>query len=516
MRFAYRVEDVRRAEAAAMADLPDGVLMQRAADGLAHAVADELRAHGGVYGSRVVGLIGTGNNGADTLYALARLASWGAAVEAVMVGTRYHRHAAEACMRAGGRLLQADAAVTEPTKSVVGRAHIVLDGIVGIGGRGPLAGTAAEVAALAAASVATVVAVDVPSGVDCDTGAVTDVHRCVQADLTVTFGCLKPGLLVDSGTQAVGRLILVDIGLLPELAASDATATVLEAPDVAEWIDSPLPSDHKYSRGVVAVVAGSEPYPGAAVLCTGAARLAGVGMVRYHGPIGAVVSGHWPEVVLHSGGPLAGGRTDAFAAGPGLGTGDKAAARLYEVLRSDRPVVVDADGLTLLANHRDLHEALAARADSGLATVVTPHEGEFARLGFTLSGDRIADVSAAARHLQCVVLLKGYRTIVSDGEHAFVNDYTHPCLATAGSGDILTGLLGAMMAHHHARRKAVTSADAARIAAAAAAVHGRAGQLAARDGSVSVTAGSILEHLPTAINEMTTAGFSNDPGSDDV
>src|SRR5680860_273598 len=243
MRSAHTVEQVRAAEAGLMADLPDGVLMQRAATGLAVAISDLL---GRVYAARVLLLIGPGDNGGDALWAGAMLARRGAAVEAVLLSSKMHLAGLEALRAAGGRTV------------VVADAHqpdVVVDGIFGIGGRPGLREEAE--AALTAFAGAPVVAVDVPSGVDVDTGRLDGAH--VQADLTVTLGTHKVAHLVDPAAQACGVVHLVDIGLdLPQ-----APVEALQPVDVAALLPVPGAFEHKYTRGVVGVRAGSQTYPGA-------------------------------------------------------------------------------------------------------------------------------------------------------------------------------------------------------------------------------------------------------------
>ncbi|NGN70499.1 NAD(P)H-hydrate epimerase, partial [Streptomyces sp. A7024] len=205
MRTAYAVETIRAAEAALMAQLPEGALMQRAAAGLAAACGQMLNGVG-VYGARITLLVGSGDNGGDALYAGARLARRGAAVTAVLLRPeRAHAAGLAALRKAGGRTAD------DPAKAL-GEADLVLDGIVGIGGKGSLRDDAAE---LLRAVTAPIVAVDLPSGIDADTGEVGG--DAVTAAATVTFGAYKPGLLIDPGAERVGALRLIDIGLTPHL-----------------------------------------------------------------------------------------------------------------------------------------------------------------------------------------------------------------------------------------------------------------------------------------------------------
>ena len=503
MESAYSVAAVRRAEDAAMAALPEDALMQRAAFGLATRCARILlEQRGALVGAKVVVLTGSGNNGGDALWAAARLASRGVAVTAILVSGRWHQAGAAALLRVGGRL--------EPVEvgnygELIDAADLVLDGILGIGGAGALRDPATDLAARAAAAAAYVVAVDLPSGVDADTGAVADSAAVVAAQETVTFGCLKPGLLVSPGANFTGRLTLVDIGL-PLGEAGLPVATRVTQSDAASLLPEPGPNDDKYTRGVVGVVAGSPPYPGAGILCSGSARLGGAGMVRYAGsaPVGVVA--RWPEVVIASDGPAKAGRVQAWVAGPGAGTDAPARQRLVEVLQSEELVVVDADGLTLISADQGLRDMVGARHAEGRVTVITPHAGEFSRLGFELppdsKADRLGAVRGAAESLGAVVLLKGHETVVADpGGAVFINTVSDSVLATAGSGDVLAGLLGSLLAAEAARHGSLDDPTVAFISASAALIHGLAGCLAAASGR-PVTSEDVLSSVPEAIARL--------------
>ena len=458
---------VRDAEAALMATLPDGALMQRAAMGLAVACAGRL---GTTYGARVVLLVGSGNNGADALWAGALLARRGAQVTAVLAGAAVP-DALAALRRAGGRVGGAAA---------LDDADLVVDGLVGIGGRGPLRPAAA---ALAVAGPH-VVAVDVPSGVDADTGAVDGT--AVRAALTVTFGTLKPGLVVGAGRAHAGTVHLVGIGL----ALPAAPVELLDAVCVALLLPVAAGRSDKYSRGVLGVAAGSQTYPGAAVLAVGAAIRAGAGMVRFVGAPHAAeqVRLRWPEaVVTEAGGPqvVDAGRVQAWVVGPGLGTDATATAAVQAVLGQDVPVLVDADALTVCAQHPGWLR------DRPGPTLLTPHDREFERFGRPVGQDRIGAARALAADLGVHVLLKGDATIVvgPDGP-ARVNDTGSPDLATAGSGDVLSGGVGALLA------QGIGPLDAG---SAGAWLHGRAGSLSARGAPTS--ASLLLEAWRDAVRE---------------
>jgi hydroxyethylthiazole kinase-like uncharacterized protein yjeF len=478
MRRYYSVDTIRAAEAPLLASLPEGALMRRAAFGLATAIIRELIARtGGVAGRRVCAVVGSGDNGGDALWAATFLRRRGAAADAVLLNPeRAHRKALAAFRKAGGRVVERVA--TEKT-------DLVIDGVVGISGSGPLRPAAAELfAALERsgerpdAAGIPVVAVDIPSGIDVHTGAITG--PAVHAALTVTFGGLKPvHALADCG-----RVELVDIGL--DLAETDVLG--FEAADVkARW---PVPgrTDDKYTQGVTGILAGSSAYPGAAVLCTGAAVAATSGMVRYAGSALHEVLSHWPEVVAAPT-AAASGRVQSWVVGPGIGTDDDGAARLWFALDTDLPVIVDADGLTLLAAHPDL----VVNRDA--PTVLTPHAGEFARLAGAPPGeDRIGATRKLADAFAATVLLKGNVTVIAEpGGPVYLNPAGQSWAATAGSGDVLSGMIGALLA---------AGLPPAEAAAAAAFVHARAANLSAADpgpGHAPTSASRIIGHIRTAL-----------------
>lgn len=485
MRPICDVAAVRRAEAAA--GVPEPVLMQRAAAALALACVDLLRgSRQPVRGARVVALVGTGNNGGDALWALARLASRGVRATAVGDPARMHATGLAAARSAGAQVLAWQAPAS---REAVGRADLVLDGILGIGGRGGLHGPPAE---LLSAVAAPVVAVDVPSGVDSDTGQVVGV--AVRAAVTVCFGLLKPGLMVEPGRQYAGTVTVVDIGLPEQV---DASAAVL---DLADLAGPPVAAGaHKYHRGVVGIRAGSWQYPGAALLAVAGARSSGVGMIAFAtpgaqealDPVGALVVATAPEVVL------APRPADAWCIGPGLGTSGQARAALSTALAASDPVVVDASGLALLSE-ASTRRALDERSARGALTVLTPHAGEFERLGFDLSGGPLQGARAAAAESGCVVVLKGPGTVVAapDGS-TFVDPYGTGVLATAGTGDVLAGLLAGRLATAVRADPGTDAAGCAQVAAAAVGLHGLAGRLASSDGQ-PVTASDVARALPRA------------------
>ncbi|MFE4693713.1 NAD(P)H-hydrate dehydratase [Streptomyces sp. NPDC056749] len=481
MRHAYSVETVRAAEKALMERLPEGALMQRAAAGLAVACGDLLRRNGRVYGSRVLLLVGSGDNGGDTLYAGARLARRGAGVRALLTSPdKVHRPALAALLAAGGQVLGG------PPLGAFGPVDLVVDGITGIGGRGGLRPEAAELVRAVTAGHAPVLAVDLPSGVEADTGQV--LGEAVRADATVTFGTYKPGLLVDPAAGHAGALRLVDIGLAGELPARP-DMEALQYADVAALLPVPDAGSDKYRRGVVGVAAGSERYPGAAVLAVAGALRGGAGAVRYAGPGADAVIARFPETLVHPGPPSKAGRVQAWVAGPGLGDSSASAEAVADVLAADVPVLVDADGLRLM-------DAGAVRGRTA-ATVLTPHAGEAAALlgvgREEVEAGRLAAARELAARYRATVLLKGSTTLVAGPGDApvRVNPTGTSWLATAGSGDVLSGLTGSLLAAGLAPR------DAASVGAY---LHGLAARRAA-DGA-PVAAQDVADAVPAAWRDV--------------
>ena len=460
MRRAHTVEQVRAAEDARMAELPEGALMQQAAAGVAQAVLDLC---GGGYGRRVLLLVGPGNNGGDALYAGARLARRGCSVEAWLLAEPVHEGGLAALRSAGGR-------VDRPRPGA--RPDVVVDGIVGIGGRPGLRQEA--VTALEEVAGVPVVAVDVPSGVSVDTGELDGPH--VRAAVTVTFGTLKACHLVDPAATACGAVELVDLGLdLPE-----PPVEALQPADVRRLLPQADPAGHKYTRGVVGVRAGSAAYPGAALLCVAGADSGLAGMVRYVGEVADVVRQVHPEVVGD-------GRVQAWAVGSG--GGERAGDELAAARADGVPLVVDADALRHISG------------PVGASAVLTPHAGELA----AMTGADRADIEArglhharaAAERYDAVLLLKGRRTIVArpDGR-VRVTTAGVPWLATAGAGDVLTGLIGALLA------TGLPPYDAASVGSW---LHGAAATLASGGGPLR--AGDVAVALPETVRRLLEPGM---------
>jgi hydroxyethylthiazole kinase-like uncharacterized protein yjeF len=448
---AYSVSSVREAEAAAMAGLGEGELMARAASGLAAVASARL---GGAGGRRVVAMVGAGNNGGDALYAAASLARDGAAVVVLKVADSAHEGGLCAAREAGALVLNAVGVHTDSNRhsasalsSALGEAEMVVDGIVGIGGH---PGLSSQIDALLreVSDTAYVLAVDLPSGADPD-GEVA-AQSCVFADETVTFIAPKPVHLLPATEPAVGRLTVVDIGVRIERPPVVERVT----PEDVPWLwPTPGPGDDKYSRGVLGVVAGGEGYTGAALLAVTSAVCSGAGMVRYVGPPTptVLVRSQVPEAVI------GGGRVQAWLVGPGVDVGDESPEGVTQrtaaqsALDSGLPCVVDAGGLDLIV--------VGPRSTP---TLLTPHAGELAVVLSRLEGpshmtDRATVAAAPLAHARrladltnSTVLLKGATTLVvppgSAGLAVRAQADAPSWLATAGSGDVLAGLAGTLLA----------------------------------------------------------------------
>jgi ADP-dependent NAD(P)H-hydrate dehydratase / NAD(P)H-hydrate epimerase len=477
-------------------------LMENAGAAVARAV---LRMAGGSYGKRVAVVCGKGNNGGDGLVAARHLHRRGFGVTVVMVAdpstlrdaaaVNFERYA-----RSGGRWSRFD---RDLLAREAGRADVAVDAVFGTGFRGePKAEWRAAIEALRAAT-APVVAVDIPSGVEGETGAVRGA--AVRAVVTVTFGALKPGVVFFPGADLAGDVEVEDIGFPPDLVLSDLS--LVEASDVAGWLRPRGPESHKRESGYVLVLAGSRAMTGAAVLAASSAYRAGAGLVTIAVPEGilGVVEGSITEATFLPLPETKGGAVSeeawpvlrepldavgAAALGPGLTTDPSTVALVRRVVReAPVPLVIDADGLNAFADEPSL---LAERASPA---VLTPHAGEFARLTGLASKevveDRVGHARKAAAGFRATVLLKGSRTVIAEpGGRAFVNPTGGSYLATGGTGDVLTGAVGAFLAR---------GLDAADAAAAGAFVHGLAGRMAAERLGEGVVASDVVAHLAHAV-----------------
>ena len=491
-----------RADAAAIdAGTPAEVLMERAGRAVARAV---VAVAAGRYGRRVMLVCGRGNNGGDGFAAARFLAREGVRATCLFVAdateargaARFHL---ENLLDEGGRV--------EPFSAARLRgADVIVDALFGTGFRGEAAGASAGAIEAINRASAPVVSVDIPSGVDGFTGLVTG--PAVRADTTVVMAAEKYGTALGPGSLLAGRVQVVDIGI--EVGSSVVTMT--EARDIARVLPRRAPDSHKRSAGSVAVLAGSAGMSGAALLtCRGAVRMgAGYATLGTTAAVEAAKAVALPEVLSEVVsdtsvlGPDALGRfrsvlrrADALALGPGLGRGfDQRNLVSHALDRVEVPVVLDADGLNALEKHT---KPLERRSGP---TVITPHPAELARLLDATTEDilasRLGAAQRTAERFRTVVLLKGWRTVIAapDGR-AVVNPTGGPALATAGTGDVLTGAVAALLA---------AGADPFEAAWAAAYVHGEAGDLAAAGTSSGVLAWDVAEALPEAVRRHGTDG----------
>jgi hydroxyethylthiazole kinase-like uncharacterized protein yjeF len=432
---ACTVSTVRALEEQAMAVVGDDTLMQRAAGGLATVLMDELHRYSGrVYGAPVLVLVGSGNNGGDALFAGARLAARGALVRAVRCLGQPHPRGLAALLAAGGRLLElSDVLAADGVLTTV--PAVVVDGVLGIGGRPGLPEDVARLAGSLADAGWPLVAVDLPSGVAADTGGVAGA--AFRATRTVTFGAQKPCHLLEPSRGRCGVVELVDIGLDPGgVGDTDPWLSELEEDDLARAWPYPDALSDKYSRGVLGIDAGSDAYPGAGVLSTYGAVHAGAGMVRFLGagaPAG-IIGAQLPNVVFSA------GQVQAHLLGSGWGEREDGADAITSALDTGLPGLVDADGLRHLPD----------RVPS--SWLLTPHAGELARLlgedRSWVSEDPVRAVRAAVRRTGATVLLKGASQLVATPEHDEIGvALPGPAwTAQAGSGDVLGGICGTLLA----------------------------------------------------------------------
>lgn len=434
MKTSHTVAAIRMAEERMARDHGWDALMMRAAAGLAEEMSDIPA------GDVVLMLVGPGNNGGDALFAAVHLLDRGVRVDLALLDPNHVHQAGLAAAQSAGANL-----VSGPSSH-----RWVVDALYGIGSREGLDGLAAEWASQL--DDAFVIAVDVPSGIGVDSARSQGTH--IWADRTVTFGTLKNALVAMPALSACGDIRLVDIGLRPYLDTPDVE--VLDDTD-GYLLDTviPVPQDHKYSRGVLGIATGSPEFAGAAHLSVAGALAGPVGMVRFLGDpeLSARVVDRAPEVVAVS------GPVQAWVVGSG--GGEQTQEYLAAALKDEVPCVVDAEALKYIT--RNLGDHL----------VLTPHAGELAQLlgvqSSEIESEPLAYARRAASEYGATVLLKGARTVIATVNHPTrINPTGSPWLATAGSGDVLAGLIGSFLA------AGMDSHDAASVAAY---LHGKAAEL---------------------------------------
>lgn len=520
------------------------LMMRNAGHNLADAVLDLMSAAEAEEDFQVLGLVGPGNNGGDTLVALARLAEKGWKARAYLVKRKAEKDPlAEALEKAGGELYPAEKdADFQQLQSFIETADILLDGVLGTGFKLPLKEEIGRVLAAAQEMLAEaewpplVVAVDCPSGVDCETGQAA--AETIPADVTVTMAAVKRGLLTLPAFDLVGELRLAGIGPLDDLRAWQAVRDEVADSRLVSGLLPPRPTDaHKGTFGTAVIAAGSVNYTGAALLAGRAAYRSGAGLVTLAvpAPLHAALAGQFPEatwlLLPHEAGAIVSEaaevlgrhleRATALLLGPGFGLEETTRAFLAALLRGTAkksaggrigfvqpagggsdpgalrlpPLVIDADGLKLLAQIDNWPALLPSPA------VLTPHPGEMAVLtGLAVEEIQKNRLETARRFAQTwghVVVLKGAFTVVAapDGRTTTIPVAT-PALARAGTGDVLAGLIVGLRAQ---------GLEAFPAAVAGAWLHARAGLLALDliGNPASVLAGDVLEAVPDALNEIT-------------
>ena len=518
-------------------DLSYDQMMENAGQGLADIVLEILE---GDIESEAVGLVGPGNNGGDTLVALAALAGEGWKTRAYLV-KRKKDELVKRYTEAGGEIIAGESAF-EQLAEAIGTADVLLDGILGTGTKLPLKKDVAELLSEVndildgLDEFPLVVAVDCPSGVDCDSGEVAD--ETIAADLTVTMAAVKQGLLKLPAFEYVGDLEVVDIGLSEDLPSlKELNIEVAEADSIAALLPERPIDSHKGTFGTALIAAGSINYTGAAVLAGEAAYRAGAGLVTLAvpGPVHVALAGRFPEatwvLLPHEMGSISANgaevlaknfeRASALLVGPGFGTENSTKEFIENILEGKYsakravqrigfvhqeaekkeentsklpPMVFDADGLKLLAQIKDWQKKLPAPA------VLTPHPGEMSALT-ELSKDEIQEnrleiASKYAKEWGHVVVLKGAFTVIASPEgRTTVIPVASPALARAGTGDVLAGLIVGLRAQ---------GLEAYEAAVAGAWIHAQAGLYAADDlgTTASVLAGDVLDSISDVISDL--------------
>lgn len=508
--------EMREVDRAASQDfgLAGAVLMELAGRAVAEA-ARAMAEAAGARGGHVTLACGRGNNGGDGFVAARWLVRWGFVPEVFLIGDPENLSDdtgtnLNLLLRSGvGVEVIREEAQLVLLAGSLRRASVVVDALLGTGLSGPPGGlVGAAIRTLGGAAVP-ILAVDVPSGLVADTGALHDPH--VEAARTVTFGAWKRGLVLQPGAAAAGQIELVDIGLpSPLLAALDKAPALLEAADIAAHLPPRAVDFHKGLAGRAMLVAGSRALGGAALLAARGAARGGAGLTTLACPTGLALCARvtTPEVMLSAleedtDGLVAESaaeavarlvaQADAVGLGPGLGTSEGPRAVVRAALEAARgPVVLDADALTLLAETPDLRDGL------DVPLLLTPHPGEAGRLLRVevrrVQEDRLGAAVTLARRYGAVVLLKGAPTVIATpAGRVTLNPTGTPAMASGGMGDALTGLLVALLAGGLAPEAA---------AQAGAWLHGRAGELAADGADAGLLASDLVEALPIARQEL--------------
>ncbi|OBV37822.1 bifunctional ADP-dependent NAD(P)H-hydrate dehydratase/NAD(P)H-hydrate epimerase [Janthinobacterium psychrotolerans] len=501
----YSIAEIRAIETAATQSLPQGVLMARAGQAAASAALKILHhlSDGDAAHMRVLVLAGPGNNGGDALEAAAHLAGSGIEVlvwlapEAASTSPE-REQAASRARNSAARFI--DGATTMASSAINAAPwHLIIDGLFGIGATRPLTGVCGEMAQLVNQQSCPVLALDVPSGLHADTGTVEGV--AIRATHTITFIGDKPGLHTADGRDHAGEVEVAALAIAPAL-LPQAGAQLNGVHLFARHLQPRRQNTHKGSYGSVAVLGGATGMSGAPVLAARAALHAGAGRVTIGFPDAPLAydSGQ-PELMCRRARDIdfTGLQFGALVAGPGLGGDTDSVELLQRAIDSDSALLLDADALNLMAAEPELQSALATRSGAG-ATILTPHPLEAARLlDMTVAevqADRLACARQLAAQLGVIVVLKGSGTVIAAQDGGVViNNTGSPALSTAGTGDVLAGLCGSLLAQGWPEWEAALGAVWLHGAAADALV-------ASGAGPIGLTAGELIPALRKLINAL--------------
>ncbi len=500
--------------------IPGLLLMENAAKAAADVALDMLEE---LSGTEAVVFCGKGNNGGDGFGTARWLMNYGMRVKVLLVGASPEEIGGDAAKemdmfrKAGGEMHRIGAdADFEYAEAVCMETDLVIDALLGTGFHGELQGAELRICSMLQESGKTILSVDVPSGVDATNGMVAG--GAVKADVTVTFGLIKTGLLLYPARDYAGRIVLADIGM-PEKLISECGSRkyLLTADIVRDLLPVRFDNAHKGDAGKVVIAAGSTGFTGAAALCAAGAVKSGAGLVSLLTPAACreVLSIKLTEVMVHGLPELMPGvvggnaseemlswaeKADIMAIGPGLGISETTADAILDFLKkTETPVVVDADALTALKDHLDILPKMSA------CKVLTPHPGEMARLlkktAEEIDADRLTVAAECAAKWKAVVVLKGVPTVIGcpDGS-VYVNTTGCSAMATGGSGDVLTGMIAALAAQGISLQEA---------ALCGVYLHGMAGEIAA-DGTVGLAAGEIAVAIPAARKALESANHEEE------
>ncbi|MGL5002334.1 MAG: NAD(P)H-hydrate dehydratase, partial [Casimicrobium sp.] len=401
--------------------------------------------------ARILLLVGPGNNGGDALACAAELATAGYAPQIAMLGDP--SKFGEDANNAWKRVTELGIGIVDDRPIKLGD-HFdwIVDGLFGIGLKRPIKSGVSEWCQLTEnerLQGTQVLSLDVPSGIDADTGAIIG-DTAVVATHTLTFIALKPGLLTGAALDHVGELHLASLDLDSSVIAHSMSS--FNADDARALMRSARANAHKGTNGTLAIFGGANGMLGAALLASRAAMRMGAGKVK----VGWLAEPYpqvdplMPEVMMRSASDLMNDACDAIVIGCGLGVSGAAVRAMNSQLKRDIPILIDADGLNLIAESAELAKLVQQRAQRKAPTIITPHPAEAARLlgasTASVQSDRVRAARDLAKGYRCVAVLKGAGTVVADGEYVTINTTGNPLLATAGTGDVLAGMVGALLA----------------------------------------------------------------------